>query len=107
MNNDSKKTTEERPYWPFDMPKRKMVLTCQQIIDGKEAVHYVSHDGDDDVWQFHPHEDVDTGEEFVRLSPIIHLFTQDTTLATIADLPPGWHASRATPDGEWEREPIQ
>lgn len=44
--------------WPFDQPPNCAVITQRQIVDGSQPILRVSHDEEDDGWQFL------TGEDF-------------------------------------------
>ena len=107
MPKSKENSTEEKKDWPFTQPRRSLVLTNTQVIEGVSAVYYVSHDEGDGIWQFHAHEDVPTKEEDVRLAPLKELYYEDESLGLIADLPTGWHAWRDSLDEEWKREKME
>lgn len=92
--------------WPFKMPKKMVVLTSRKVLEEDAPIHYVSHDAEDRVWQFHPHEDLGEEGADVRMTSLKSIFLRDESIAKLADLPEGWHAWRETPDGEWQREKI-
>ena len=87
--------------WPFDQPRDCAVITLRPIaFDGAPILH-VTHDADDDGWQFLGAAAADTDQAAVlALSEIVRL---DPTVLEIADLRPGWHASRESKSAPWQR----
>jgi hypothetical protein len=88
--------------WPFDQTPNTAAITVRSILEGAPILH-VSHDADDDGWQFLDGRAADTHE--ARLIAMREAVKIDPTLRTIADLPPGWIAWRKTPSDPWVREP--
>jgi hypothetical protein len=76
-------------------------VTQRQVIEKTSSILLVIHNEDDDGWQFL------TGEPFLmadaKLVSLGSIVKADPSLFTIANLPPGWQASRASPEGEWVR----
>ena len=71
-------------------------------MQGPEAVLVVSHDAEDDGWQFLSGGPVETANAvLVALSRVVE---RDSSLYEVADLPPGWHAVRQFVGGPWTRE---
>ena len=93
--------------WPFNLPKKKMLLTSRKILEEGAPIYYVSHDADGEVWQFHPHGDFGEDEADVRLASLKSLFLHDESIGQLGDLPAGWHAWREASDAEWQREKIR
>jgi len=89
--------------WPFADPPNVAVFTSRRIIDGKDWVHYVSHDEEDGAWQFHPYSGPTPESEaaVVGLRTIVEL---DPSVAELHDLPLGWCAWRERPDASWQRQ---
>jgi hypothetical protein len=90
--------------WPFDQPPDCAVITLRQIIEDGAAILEVSHDADDHGWQF-----MTTGEpaeEDLLLVCFSHVVERDASLLELADLPPGWIATRAAAGGRWRRDPA-
>lgn len=88
--------------WPFDQTPNTAAITVRSILEGAPVL-YVSHDADDDGWQFldgRP-SDVDEG----RVIGMHEVLSIDPSLRSIADLPPGWIAWRKSPADGWVREP--
>lgn len=73
----------------------------RQVLDGSEPILLVSHDEDDHAWQFIGTSDASVEDaKLVCLEDIVRL---DPTVLEVADLPPGWQASRDQVGGEWAR----
>ena len=87
--------------WPFDQPRNCATITTKFVIEENRPVTFVSHDEDDHGWQFHSDDDATLEEAMlVSLECIIAL---DRTLFDVADLPPGWIATRPSANAEWSR----
>lgn len=90
--------------WLFDQPKNCATLISRAILDGRNAVLYVSHDEDDHSWQFLDNETFEAKDAaLVTLSSVVGL---DSSLIEVADLPPGWIATRCHFGAPWLREPA-
>jgi hypothetical protein len=89
--------------WPFDQLRNCAAITTRQILDGSEPILLVTHEAEDQGWQFisatHPSV---TGGRVVGLEEIVSL---DPTILEIADLPSGWQAIRNEVGGPWTRRP--
>ena len=87
--------------WPFDQPRNCATLTVRQVLDGSEPILLVSHDEDDHGWQFIGISDASLADaKLVCLEEIVH---HDPAVLEVADLPPGWLASRDRVGGAWTR----
>jgi len=87
--------------WPFDQPPEAAAITTQQVISGKEPVRVVTHFLKDASWAFScGTTDSPAHGRLVRMRDAVG---RDSTLFSIADLPPGWTAWRNKMGGEWER----
>lgn len=98
MNPNRDEVTED---WPFDQQRSCSTITMRQVLEGLEPILLVSHDADDEGWQFIgiTSANVDDGravclEEIVRLDP---------SVVEVADLAPGWQAVRERVGGRWTR----
>jgi hypothetical protein len=87
--------------WPFDQRPNVAAVTTRQVLDQGLPILRVTHYADDDSWAFicgttDLVEDgrVITMEEAVAL---------DSTLLSIADLPPGFTAWRQNTGSGWNR----
>jgi hypothetical protein len=87
--------------WPFDDPATLAVFSVREIVFGGKPILFVSHD-DDGGWQFLTGETARKEDAvIVGLKEIVEL---DSSVATLADLPTGWIATRRSPNAAWERE---
>ena len=88
--------------WPFDQEPNCAVITLRQIVDGSEPILHICHDGEDHGWQFLGGGDAhEEDAAVIGLGEIVKL---DPSVLQVADIPPGWHAWRQSPDHEWVRE---
>lgn len=89
--------------WPFPDPPNVAVFTSKRIIEGRDWVHYVTHDPEDGAWQFHPYGGPTPEAEsaVVSLRTMVEL---DPAITELSDLPLGWHAWRDARWGQWKRE---
>jgi hypothetical protein len=79
------------------------VFTTRQIVERAEPILHVTHDSDDDAWQFLGREAREEDAKIIALHEVVEL---DLSVLQLADLPPGWHAWRDSIDSPWEREAI-
>jgi hypothetical protein len=87
--------------WPWDQPPNAAAITVASILDGAPILH-VAHDADDDGWQFLDGQPVDVGQgRLIAMRAVVRL---DPSIRDVADLPPGWVASRDRVGGPWTRE---
>jgi len=87
--------------WPFDQARNVAAVSDAAVVDERAPVLVVVHYSDDDSWGFM------SGEPFtpergkvIAMGEVLEL---DPTLREIADLPPGWSATRAHIGGSWDR----
>ena len=73
----------------------------RQILDGSEPILLVSHDADDHGWQFIG--STDANREDGRVVCLEHMVSRDPSVIQLADLPPGWQATRRSPKHPWQR----
>ena len=92
--------------WPFDQAPDVAAITTRQVIEDGLPILTVVHYADDHSWAFccgtsgaQPTTDgwIGMGEALKR----------DPTLATIANLPPGYCAYRTAVGAEWILEPNE
>ena len=87
--------------WTFDDPQNLAVIVSKSIIELNDWVAYVTHDKDDGGWQFHSPGQLNADSALVvSLRQIVDM---DASLSELSNLPPGWHASRASPTTPWRR----
>ena len=83
--------------WPFADSPDVATITTRAIVAGDDWIAYVSHDAEDEGWQFlgpngAPEPDA---ASVVGLKTIVRL---DPSVTELHDLPLGWHASRSSRD---------
>ena len=91
--------------WPFDQAPNVAAITSRQVLeDGLPILHVVHYD-DDHSWAFTcgTTDEVDDGR-VIGMGCALEI---DSTLRTIADLPPGWRAWRERVGGKWQREQCE
>jgi hypothetical protein len=88
--------------WPFDQPRNCATLTMRQILDHTEPILVVSHDADDHAWQFIGSSDASLDD--ARVVALEEMVPLDPTILEVADLPPGWQATREQVGGPWTRQ---
>jgi len=88
--------------WLFDDSPNVAVFTSKQIIEGKDWIHYVTHDADDGAWQFHGFSGPTT-EEDARIVALRNIVENDPSILDLRDLPLGWHAWRKSQHSQWHK----
>jgi hypothetical protein len=88
--------------WPFDQPPNCAVISTCSIMSGDAAVLLVTHDDEDDGWQFLAGGELHMADAVVM--SLKSMVDRDTSLLELADLPPGWQASRGATGAAWIRE---
>lgn len=89
--------------WPFDQAPNVAAITTRQVLQDGLPILSVVHYSEDHSWAF-----VCGTSNAVEDGRVIGMGTAlkiDPTLASIADLAPGWHASRAAVGQPWTRRP--
>ena len=88
-------------YWPFDQDKNVAAITTRQVLREGHAVLRVVHYSDDHSWAFTCGTTSDPKDALVvSMKSMVEL---DPTLFSIADLLPGWVASREARGSPWKR----
>jgi hypothetical protein len=89
--------------WPFQDPPDLAVISLRNIVfDGSPILH-VTHDRDDQSWQFLGSGGAD--ERDACVVGLGEMWARDASIAELIDLPLGWHAWRATASSPWQRGP--
>jgi hypothetical protein len=89
--------------WPFDQPRNCATFTLRSIVFDGAPILYVSHDAEDHSWQFLDGKPIDMANAaLVCLDEIVQ---RDASVLELADMPPGWSATRETKDSPWLRVP--
>jgi hypothetical protein len=92
------------PDWPFDQGPNVAAITTKQVLEEGHPILQVVHYSDDHSWAFTCGTTDEPGDgRVVGMKSALQL---DPSLADVADLPPGWGASRDPPGAAWERYPI-
>ncbi|HEU4343285.1 MAG TPA: hypothetical protein VFU31_17175 [Candidatus Binatia bacterium] len=87
--------------WPFDQAENVAAITTKQVLEQGFPVLRVVHYSDDHSWAFTCGTTDDPKDaKVVAMGQIVAM---DDTLREIADLPPGWGASRKKVGGPWQR----
>jgi hypothetical protein len=87
--------------WKFPDPPHSRVFLSETVHEKKERITYVSHDAEDNSWQFLG-DLMDKGGGPV-ISCFHHPIDDDPSLEDLADLPLGWYATRENPETPWQR----
>jgi hypothetical protein len=84
--------------WKFDQAPDVACITCRNVILG-HPVLAVTHYEDDHSWAFLDGQPVDMSEALlVAMSEVV---SRHPDVDEIADLPPGWSASRVAIGDAW------
>jgi len=86
--------------WPFDQPPDAAAITVRAVLDGAPIL-LVSHDADDDGWQFLDGNEVD--QDRAVLISMARAVDLDPSVLEVCDLRPGWMAWRRAPGEPWQR----
>jgi len=90
--------------WPFDQPRDCAVMTTRQVMNQSEPILGVYHDADDHGWQFIGASDASESNGcMISLQQAVDL---DSTVVEVADISPGWFASRPDAQSPWKRNRI-
>jgi hypothetical protein len=89
--------------WPFDQARNVAAVSDASVVSRRAPILLVIHYSEDESWAF-----LSGGPFDVANGKLIGMGTAlglDPTLRSIADLPPGWVATRARVGDEWVRQP--
>jgi len=87
--------------WKFDQAPNVACIACRSVVDG-HPVLVVTHYEDDHSWAFGDGRPVDDATAMiVAMSEVLERHPE---LEEIADLPPGWSATRAQVSQPWSRQ---
>lgn len=87
--------------WPFDQDENVETLTTRQVLDEGLPILHAVHYSDDHSWAFTCGTTDDTNDG--TLVCMIHMVEHDPTIKEIADLEPGWVATRNAVGDAWDR----
>ena len=91
--------------WPFDQTPNAAATTTVGVLERGMPILVVQHFEDEHDWAFlcgTTNEESDG--RVIGMRTALRL---DPSLASIADLPPGWIARRVSVGAEWVREPAE
>ena len=91
--------------WPFDQGEKVAALTTRQVLEEGLPILRVVHYSDDHSWAFTCGTTNET--EDGRVIAMKEALKLDPTLRGIADLPPGWGATRQGIGSEWTRYQVE
>jgi hypothetical protein len=90
------------PDWPFDQAPNVAAVSDAAVTSEGAPVLLVIHYSDDDSWGFFSGEPFNPERgKVIGMGQALQL---DPTLRAIADLAPGWSATRADREAAWVRE---
>jgi len=89
--------------WPFDQEPDAAAITTRQVLRSRFPILTVVHYADDHSWAFVCGTTRETKDG--RVISMDDALRIDPTLASIADLPPGWVAKRSKVGAPWSRAP--
>jgi len=90
--------------WPFDQAQNVATVVSKQVLNRSLPILHVTHYEDDHSWSFlNGTEDYDVVLRLVCMAEILGLYE---SIRVIADLPPGWSASREAIASNWIRKPT-
>ena len=88
--------------WPFDQAKNAATISTKQVIVEGYPVLRVVHYSDDHSWAFTCGTTNDSADAMVvGMGEVV---AKDPTLLSVADLPPGWRATRSEVGEKWVRQ---
>ncbi|MGJ7608914.1 hypothetical protein ACSFA7_31570 [Variovorax sp. LT1R20] len=91
--------------WPFDQPQNCATVFSKSVLDRSRPILLVSHDEDDHGWQFL--DGVSDELEDVALAGLGHVLEIDPAIVQLADLAPGFQATRTSPEEQWTIERVR
>jgi len=87
--------------WLFDQAPNVAAITTRQVLEEALPILHVDHYSDDHSWAF-TCSTTDRAEDG-RVIFLEEALGIDPSLAEVADLPPGWEATRDYIGGQWNR----
>ena len=89
--------------WPFDQAPNVAAVTTRQVLEGNPILCVVHYD-DDHSWAFTCGTTNDEADG--RVISMLEAVDLDSTIKEVADLLPGWKASRSAAGAKWQREQV-
>ena len=76
------------------------VFTTKFVTDDKKLITYVAHDSEGD-WQFFSNNVIDDYDAVAKLISLKQIIAIDATVAQLADMKPGYEATRKSKKDKW------
>jgi hypothetical protein len=89
--------------WPFEDPPNVATITVRQVVHGGEPILLVARDKEDGGWQFLTGGAFDVADGMVV--SLQGMVQRDPSLAELANLRPGWQATRESVGAAWKCNP--
>ena len=88
--------------WPFDQAPDCGTPLSRSVLEGESQIRAAYHLEEDHSWIFLDEELTEnTDRESAALVCLSHVLELDPTVAEIANLPPGWYATRDAVGAPW------
>ena len=87
--------------WPFDQAENVATITSKFVLENNYPILHVVHYSDDHSWAFTC--GTTSNSEDIRIIGMVEAVNLDPTITEVADLPPGWGASREKVGDTWEK----
>lgn len=91
----------------FKNPFSTVAFTTKFVVDDRQPITYVYHDEDDDSWQFMSDDFYLNYSEVAVVVPLNEIINIDESILKVANMPPGYCASRESPFDDWEFEKYE
>jgi len=85
--------------WPFDQAKNVAAISDSAVLEEGAPILLVIHYSDDHSWAFLSGHSTTEQGKVIGMGEALEL---DPSLDSIADLQPGWIATRSRVDAPWE-----
>jgi len=89
--------------WPFAEPRNCATFITAQVLERLEPILHAVHD-ENSEWQFIG--STDGTLENAKIIALHEAVELDSSVLQLADMPPGWHALRHSPEEPWKREAM-
>lgn len=89
--------------WPFDQPPNCATFTTRHVLTDHRPITRVVHDESDHGWHFLSDDGASMAD--AMLVCLKEIVAHDETVLEIADIPPGWVATREAIGSPWLRTP--
>jgi hypothetical protein len=86
--------------WPFEDAENVAAFTTRQVVRGREPILAVFHEAEDGAWQFISAAGASMAD--LMIVSLREVFDIDPSIGELADLPPGWQASRRAASEPWQ-----